>query len=251
MRNNNKIVKIPPKYLFNIGLQTMIQEPKSRTILIADDEPDILEIISFNLSAEGYLVITAANGNQALELAKQHKPDLIILDVMMPGKSGLEVCRYLRSLPEFDDTIIIFLTALNDDSTEIKGLETGGDDYINKPISPRVLISRVNALFRRIVKETGSVLQIGELSIDREKYIVTLKDEDIILARKEFELLALLASKPAKVFLRDEILRNVWGTDVIVGDRTIDVHIRKIRQKLGDDCITTVKGVGYKFNVIL
>ncbi|HEY8661957.1 MAG TPA: response regulator transcription factor [Hanamia sp.] len=227
----------------------MTQETKARTILIADDEPDILEIISFNLQAQGYNVITANNGNEAIELAKTHKPDLIILDVMMPGKSGFEVCKVLRVLPGFENTIILFLTALNDDSTQIKGLETGGDDYITKPISPKVLISRVNAHFRRIIKETGSILQIGDLSIDREKYVVTLKDEEIILARKEFELLALLASKPAKVFLRNEILHKVWGSEVIVGDRTIDVHIRKIRQKLGDDCITTVKGVGYKFQM--
>ena len=227
----------------------MTPETKVRTILIADDEADILEIISFNLKSEGYNVICASNGNEAVEFAKMYKPDLVILDVMMPGKNGFEVCKILRSNKEFENTIIIFLTALNDDSTEIKGLETGGDDYINKPISPKVLISRVNALFRRIIKETGSILQIGDLSIDREKYIVTLKNEEIILARKEFELLALLASKPAKVFLRNEILDKVWGTEVIVGDRTIDVHIRKIRQKLGDDCISTVKGVGYKFKL--
>ena len=227
----------------------MTHDTKARTILVADDEPDILEFISYNLHTEGYQVITAKNGNEAIELAKLHKPDLVILDVMMPGKTGFEVCKILRLLPAFENTIIIFLTALNDDSTQIKGLETGGDDYITKPISPNVLLSRVNALFRRIIKETGSVLQIGDLLIDREKYIVTLKNEEIILARKEFELLALLASKPAKVFLRDEILRKVWGTEVIVGDRTIDVHVRKIRQKLGDDCITTVKGVGYKFQM--
>lgn len=227
----------------------MALETKARTILIADDEPDILEIINFNLSAEGYRIITATNGNQALESAKLYKPDLIMLDIMMPGKSGLEVCKILRSNKEFDNTIIIFLTALNDDSTEIKGLEMGGDDYINKPISPRVLKSRVNALFRRIVKETGNILQIGDLAIDRERYMVTLRNEQTTLARKEFELLALLASKPAKVFLRNEILSKVWGSDVIVGDRTIDVHIRKIRQKLGDDCIATVKGVGYKFKL--
>ncbi|HEV2830839.1 MAG TPA: response regulator, partial [Hanamia sp.] len=225
----------------------MTPETKARTILIADDEPDILEIISYNLQAEGYEVITAKNGNEALELAKHNKPDLIILDVMMPGKTGFEVCKILRTLPSFQETVIIFLTALNDDSTQIKGLETGGDDYLTKPISPKVLISRVNALFRRIIKETGSVLQIGDLLIDREKYMVTSNDREIILAKKEFELLALLTSKPAKVFLRNEILNKVWGTEVIVGDRTIDVHIRKIRQKLGDDCITTVKGVGYKF----
>ena len=227
----------------------MLQDSKPRTILIADDEPDILEIINYNLSEEGYKVITAKNGNEAIELAKLHQPDLIILDVMMPGKTGFEVCKILRNLPGFQHTIIIFLTALNDDSTQIKGLETGGDDYITKPINPGVLSSRVNALFRRIIKETGSVLQIGDLQIDREKYIVTSRNEEIVLARKEFELLALLASKPSKVFLRNEILHKVWGTDVIVGDRTIDVHIRKIRQKLGDDCITTVKGVGYKFQV--
>ena len=185
------------------------------------------------MQAEGYEVITAKNGNEAVELAKHNKPDLIILDVMMPGKTGFEVCKIFRTLPAFEKTIIIFLTALNDDSTQIKGLETGGDDYLTKPISPKVLISRVNALFRRIIKETGSVLQIGDLSIDREKYMVTSKNREIILARKEFELLALLASKPAKVFLRNEILHKVWGTEVIVGDRTIDVHIRKIRQKLG------------------
>jgi len=227
----------------------MIPETKARTILIADDEPDILEIIHFNLEAQGYNVINASNGNQAVELSKSYKPDLVILDVMMPGKTGFEVCEILRANKEFEKTIIIFLTALNDDNTQIKGLETGGDDYITKPISPRVLISRVNALFRRIVKETGSILQIGDLSIDREKYIITLRNEEIILARKEFELLALLSSKPAKVFLRNEILDKVWGTEVIVGDRTIDVHVRKLRQKLGDDCITTIKGVGYKLNI--
>ncbi len=227
----------------------MAQETKPRTILIADDEPDILEIIKYNLQSEGYEVITAKNGTEATELAKLHKPDLIILDVMMPGKSGFEVCKLLRLDAQFENTIIIFLTALNDDSTQIKGLETGGDDYLTKPISPKVLLSRVNAHFRRIIKETGSLLQIGDLTIDREKYIVTAKNEEIFLARKEFELLALLASKPSKVFLRNEILHKVWGTDVIVGDRTIDVHIRKIRQKLGDDCITTVKGVGYKFQM--
>ncbi|MEO6188548.1 MAG: response regulator transcription factor [Ginsengibacter sp.] len=227
----------------------MAQEIKPRKVLIADDEPDILEIVSFNLQLEGYETITAKNGNEALELAKIHKPDLIILDVMMPGKTGFEVCKILRTLPAFQDTIIIFLTALNDDTTEIKGLETGGDDYITKPISPKVLMSRVNALFRRIVKETGAVLQIGDLKIDREKYAVTFNNEEVTLARKEFELLALLTSKPSKVFLRNEILNKVWGTDVIVGDRTIDVHVRKIRQKLGADCITTVKGVGYKFQV--
>ena len=216
-------------------------------ILIADDEPDIIEIISYNLESEGYTIITAKNGNEAIQKAKSHNPDLIILDMMMPGKTGIEVCKLLRSKPEFRQTLIIFLTALNDESTEIKGLESGADDYITKPISPKVLVSRVNALFRRITNDSPNILQVGDLHIDREKYLVINKKEEIILARKEFELLALLASKPAKVFLRNEILQKVWGTEVIVGDRTIDVHIRKIRQKLGDEFITTVKGVGYKF----
>lgn len=227
----------------------MPSEKNSRTILIADDEPDILEILSFNLEDEGYDVITATNGNQAIELAKANHPALVILDVMMPGKTGFEVCKILRTLPEFVNTLIIFLTALNDDPTEIKGLESGADDYITKPISPKVLRSRVNALFRRVPRESDNVMQVGDLKIDREKYIVTLDEEEIVLARKEFELLALLTSKPSKVFLRSEILNKVWGTDVIVGDRTIDVHIRKIRQKLKKDYITTVKGVGYKFQL--
>jgi len=168
---------------------------------------------------------------------------------MMPGKNGMEVCNLLRMQPAFKDTLIVFLSALSDESTEIRGLETGADDYLSKPISPKVLLSKVNSLFRRLNKEGGDLLQIGDLTIDREKYITNYQGNDIILARKEFELLALLASKPGKVFLRNEILNQVWGTEVIVGDRTIDVHIRKIRQKLNLDCITTVKGVGYKFEL--
>lgn len=217
-------------------------------ILIADDEPDILEIISFNLIAEGYEVYMANNGEEAIQEAKKQLPDLIILDLMMPRKNGFEVCKILRMLPSFKDTIIIFLTALNDESTEIRGLESGADDYVTKPISPLVLVSKVNAIFRRIPK-SNTTLQLGDLIINRENYSVTYKNEEIILARKEFELLALLTSRPEKVFLRNEILLQVWGTEVIVGDRTIDVHIRKIRQKLGDDCISTVKGVGYKFQL--
>jgi two-component system alkaline phosphatase synthesis response regulator PhoP len=220
-----------------------------KKILIADDEPDILEIIQYNLQNEGYEVLTAKNGNEAIEQAKRFGPDLIILDIMMPGKNGIEVCNILRMQPAFNDTLIIFLTALSDEGTEVKGLETGADDFITKPVSPKVLVSKVNALFRRVNKEDNGILQIGDLIIDREKYIVTYQDNDIILARKEFELLALLAGKPGKVFLRNEILNQVWGTEVIVGDRTIDVHIRKIRQKLNLDCITTVKGVGYKFDL--
>ena len=218
-------------------------------VLIADDEPDILEIIQYNLQNEGYEVVAVKNGNDAIDQAKIFQPDLIILDIMMPGKNGIEVCNILRMQPAFKETLIIFLTALSDEGTEVKGLETGADDFITKPVSPKVLVSKVNALFRRLNKEDTGILQIGDLKIDREKYIVNYLGADIILARKEFELLALLASKPGKVFLRNEILNQVWGTVVIVGDRTIDVHVRKIRQKLSLDCITTVKGVGYKFDL--
>jgi two-component system alkaline phosphatase synthesis response regulator PhoP len=220
-----------------------------KKILIADDEPDILEIIQFNLEAEGFEVYTAKNGNEAIDAAKKHLPDLIILDIMMPYKNGIEVCNILRLQPIFKETLIIFLSALSDETTEIKGLETGADDYLTKPISPKILISKVNALFRRLNKEVSTIIQVGDLEIDREKYIIRYKGDEIVLARKEFELLALLASKPGKVFLRNEILSQIWGTEVIVGDRTIDVHIRKIRQKLDLDCISTVKGVGYKFEM--
>ena len=220
-----------------------------KKILIADDEPDILEIIQYNLQNEGYEVIAVKNGNEALDQAKKFQPDLIILDIMMPGKSGIEVCNLLRMQPAYNETLIIFLTALSDEGTEVKGLETGADDYLTKPISPKILLSKVNALFRRVNKPVTGVVQIGDLKIDREKYIINYQGNNIILARKEFELLALLAGKPGKVFLRNEILNQVWGTEVIVGDRTIDVHIRKIRQKLNLDCITTVKGVGYKFDL--
>lgn len=221
----------------------------SKKILIADDEPDILEIIQFNLKAEGFEVVTAKNGDEAVEQARRHQPQLIILDVMMPGKTGIDVCHILRQQPEFKSTLIVFLSALSDESTELTGLEIGADDYLTKPISPKILISKVHALFRRLpeTESNNNVIQLGDLRIDREKYMVNLAGEDIVLARKEFELLALLASRPGKVFLRNEILNQVWGTEVIVGDRTIDVHIRKIRQKLNVDCITTVKGVGYKF----
>jgi two-component system alkaline phosphatase synthesis response regulator PhoP len=225
-------------------------ETKGKKILIADDEPDILEIVQYNLAREGYQVVAAKDGDEALMKARAEHPDLIILDIMMPKKNGVEVCEILRTQPIFKDTLIIFLTALNDESSHIKGLETGADDYVTKPISPRVLISRVNALFRRITKEPGNkVLQFDNLVIDPVKFEVVVNGESIMLAKKEFELLYLLAAKPGRVFLRNEILNQVWGNDVIVGDRTIDVHIRKIRQKLGMDCITTVKGVGYKFDL--
>lgn len=218
-------------------------------ILIADDEPDILEILEFNLGAEGYEIQTAKSGIEAIEKARSFNPDLIILDIMMPGLTGIEACKALRKMPEFSETLIIFLTALSDEKTEIAGLETGADDYITKPVSPKVLVSKVNSLFRRLNKEEVPIIQVGELTIDREKFRVQFRDKETILARKEFELLSLLASKPGKVFLRNEILNQIWGTEVIVGDRTIDVHIRKIRQKLDLDCIKTVKGVGYKFEL--
>jgi two-component system alkaline phosphatase synthesis response regulator PhoP len=222
-----------------------------KKILIADDEPDILEILKFNLEKEGYLVTTAKNGVEAIEKAKIIHPDLIILDIMMPLKNGIETCQQLRTIQEFKNTLIIFLTAISDDTTEVKGLETGADDFIKKPVKPAVLISKVNSLFRRMVKEEeeSGDISVGDLTINREMYSVVLKGNEITLARKEFELLSLLASKPGKVFLRNEILSQIWGTEVIVGDRTIDVHIRKIRQKLDLDCITTVKGVGYKFEI--
>ncbi|MFT4205050.1 MAG: response regulator transcription factor [Chitinophagaceae bacterium] len=217
-------------------------------VLIADDEPDILDIISFNLKKEGYDVVTAVDGDDALQKAKENVPDLIILDIMMPHKSGIEVCEILRTQPQFQETMIIFLTALSDENTHIKGLDTGADDYISKPISGKLLTSRVNALFRRKNKESEKALQVGNITIDPVRFVVSVGDEQVILAKKEFELLYLLASRPGRVFLRNEILQQIWGVDVIVGDRTIDVHIRKIRQKLGVDCIVTVKGVGYKFS---
>ena len=224
-------------------------EESVKKILIADDEPDILEIISYNLRKEGYEVYTAADGNEALEKARHHHPDLIILDIMMPKKTGVEVCQILRTQPEFSQTLIIFLTALSDEAVQIKGLESGADDYLTKPVSPKVLISRVNAIFRRIKQEPveNKRIRIGNFSIDPASYLVTIDNREVTLAKKEFELLYLLASKPGRVLLRNEILSQVWGSEVIVGDRTIDVHIRKIRQKLNTDCITTVKGVGYKF----
>ncbi|MEY4661119.1 MAG: hypothetical protein RLZZ42_1071 [Bacteroidota bacterium] len=222
----------------------------AKKILIADDEPDILEIISYNLVMNGYDVETAKDGDQAIQKAKQFNPDLIILDIMMPKKNGIEVCKILRSQPAFEQTLIVFLTALNDELSHVKGLELGADDFITKPISPKIMISKVNAFFRRLNKpDDSSGISIGDLRIEPEEYMVYLKNEPISLAKKEFELLQYLASKPGRVFLRTEILNQIWGSDVIVGDRTIDVHIRKIRQKLGLDCITTVKGVGYKFEL--
>jgi two-component system alkaline phosphatase synthesis response regulator PhoP len=224
-------------------------EPKLGKVLIVDDEKDILQILKYNLELHGYEVQTAENGVVALEKNKSFKPDLILLDVMMPHKDGIETCKELRANPENDETIIIFLTALSDERSEIRGLEIGADDYIAKPIKPKLLISRVHSAFRRINKDDSKILSFPDLEINREKFIVVFKGQDVNLPRKEFELFALLASKPGRVFLRNEILEKVWGFDVIVGDRTIDVHVRKIRQKLNADFIHTVKGVGYKFEI--
>jgi two-component system alkaline phosphatase synthesis response regulator PhoP len=219
-------------------------------ILIADDEPDIIEIISFHLMKAGFDIATARDGSEAIEKAKQFEPDCIILDVMMPKRTGFEVCEYLRSNSQFDKTLIVLLTALNDEASHIKGLELGGDDFVSKPISPKVLVSRITALFRRIQPAAGDskIVTTNGLTIDPAQYRTALNGVPYVLAKKEFELLYLLAAQKGRVFLRNEILSQVWGNDVIVGDRTIDVHIRKIRAKLGIDCITTVKGVGYKFD---
>lgn len=217
-------------------------------ILIVDDEPDILEFISYNLKREGYEVYVSNNGKEAIQTAKKVKPELIILDVMMPDLDGIETCRLIREDEALKNTLIAFLTARNEDYSQIAGFEAGADDYINKPIKPRVLISRIQALLRRHSGESAqNEIKVAGLSINREKYIVTQDGVEHNLPRKEFELLSLLASKPGKVFTRDDILKQVWGGQVVVGDRTIDVHIRKLREKFGDGCIKTVKGVGYKF----
>jgi two-component system alkaline phosphatase synthesis response regulator PhoP len=224
-------------------------ETRGRKVLIADDEPDIVDILKYNLEKEGYQVTTAKNGDEAIERARLVQPDLIILDMMMPRKNGMEVCEILRAQDAFKETLIMFLTALNDESTQLRGFSTGADDYVSKPVSTSVLVSKVNALFRRVKKQEQKIITIDNLIIDPERFVVEVNNTEVTLAKKEFELLYLLASKPGRVFLRNEILNQVWGNEVIVGDRTIDVHIRKIRQKLGIDCITTVKGVGYKFEL--
>jgi len=218
-------------------------------ILLVDDEPDILEIIGYNLSKEGYQVITAENGLKAVKKAKKEKPNLIILDVMMPEMDGIEACEQIRKIPELDQTIITFLTARGEDYSQLAGYDAGADDYITKPIKPKVLVSKVKALLRRSNsnEDSGNIIKIGNLTIDREQYKIILDNNEIILPRKEFELLSLLTSKPNKVFKREEILDKVWGNEVVVGGRTIDVHIRKLREKIGDQSFKTVIGVGYKF----
>jgi two-component system alkaline phosphatase synthesis response regulator PhoP len=219
-------------------------------ILLVDDEPDILEFLSYNLKKEGYNVFTANNGKEAIVVAKKENPQLIILDVMMPDMDGIETCREIRELPGLKDVMIAFLTARSEDYSQIAGFEVGADDYINKPIKPRVLISRITALLRRGRSTDAAAndkVDMGGIRIDRERYVVVKDEKEINLPKKEFELLALLASKPGKVFTRDVILDKVWGGEVVVGDRTIDVHVRKLREKLGEDFIRTVKGIGYKF----
>ncbi len=224
-------------------------------ILLVDDERDILEFLSYNLEKEGFKLYTAENGVEAVEKAKEVDPHLILLDVMMPKMDGIETCELIRSIPELKNVLVAFLTARSEDYSQIAGFEAGGDDYITKPIKPKLLVSKVKALLKRYKKVDKDLLnieipaEITDIKIDKEKYVVILRGKELFLPKKEFELLNLLISKPEKVFTREEIFHNVWGDNIIVGDRTIDVHIRKLREKLGKDYIKTVKGVGYKFTV--
>jgi two-component system alkaline phosphatase synthesis response regulator PhoP len=233
-------------------MQIIDMSNNKQKILIVDDEPDILELIEYNLKKEGYQVYTATNGLEAIQSAKKNQPELIILDIMMPKLDGIETCRQLRALPEFKTTFMVFLTARSEEYSEISGFNVGADDYIAKPIKPRALISRINAILRRNAMadtEVENKIEIGDLVIDREAYLVFQRGQKVVLAKKEFELLYLLASKPGKVFTREVILNNIWEDSVVVTNRTIDVHIRKLREKLGDDYVATVKGVGYKFEI--
>lgn len=224
---------------------------KNIKILLVDDEPDILEIVGYNLSQEGYQIIKANNGKEAIRLAKKEIPHLIIMDVMMPEMDGMEACENIRKIPELQNVIIAFLSARNEDYSQVAAFDAGADDYIAKPIKPKLLVSKVKALLRRLKeeKQDSETLHVGSIVINREEYKIIKDDKEIILPRKEFELFYLLASRPGKVFKRDEILDKVWGNEVIVGGRTIDVHIRKLREKIGDDFFKTIKGVGYKFEV--
>jgi len=221
-------------------------------ILIVDDEPDILELVEYNLKKEGYQVFTATNGQEGIALAKKVHPDLIVLDIMMPKMDGIEACRLMRAIPEFKSTFMVFLTARSEEYSEIAGFNVGADDYIAKPIKPRALVSRINAILRRNASPeevSENKIEIGDLVIDRESYLVYQSGEKVVLAKKEFELLYLLASKPGKVYTRESILKNIWEDSVVVTNRTIDVHIRKVREKLGENYVSTVKGVGYKFEL--
>lgn len=217
-------------------------------ILIVDDEPDILEFVEYNLLKEGYDVYKAESGDEALKLLQNIKPHLILLDVMMPGKDGFEVCKQIRNNSKFDEVLISFLTARREDLSQISGLDAGADDYISKPIKPKLLMSRVAALLRRLPNEVETIIDLGDIIINKEEFTVTVKGKELILPKKEFELLLLLSSKPGKVFTREVIYKKIWGSDLIVGVRTIDVHIRKVREKIGDNFITTIKGIGYKFD---
>jgi len=221
---------------------------KDIKILLVDDEPDILEIVGYNLSLEGYQIVTAANGKEAVVKAKKELPHLIIMDVMMPEMDGMEACETIRKIPELSNVIIAFLTARSEDYSQVAGFDAGADDYITKPIKPKLLVSKVKALLRRLKGETqnSSTLNVAGIEINREEYKIVKDNIEIILPRKEFELFYLLASKPGKVFKREEILDKVWGNEVIVGGRTIDVHIRKLREKIGEELFKTIKGVGYK-----
>lgn len=221
----------------------------SPKVLLVDDEQDIVDLLKYNLEREGYAVSTALNGRDALKVAKSERPDLIVLDIMMPGMDGVEVCTQLRQLPEFKSTIITFLTARSEDYSQIAGFEAGADDYITKPVRPKVFVSKVKALLKRAGAErpTGQALESNGVRVDLEKVTVQVGDKEMHLPKKEFELLVLLLSKPGKVFKRDEIYSHIWGNELFVGDRTIDVHIRKLREKIGDDRIRTVKGIGYTF----
>ena len=218
-------------------------------ILLVDDEPDILEIVSYNLKNEGYTIFTAKNGVEAVEIAKKTIPHLIILDIMMPEMDGIEACEKIRATKGLEQVLITFFTARNEDYSQVAGFEVGADDYITKPIKPKVLVSKIRALLRRVKNQqtTAEKIHIGDIIIDRDAYVIIKNNEKITLPRKEFELFSLLTSKPGKVLKRDVILDTVWGSDVIVGGRTIDVHIRKLREKIGDHNFKTVKGVGYKF----
>lgn len=231
-----------------------MSEEKSK-ILLVDDEVDILEFISYNLEKEGFVVFTASNGREGLKLAEKHQPHLILLDLMMPEMDGITACEEIRKIPSLQQTLVAFLTARGEDYSQIAGFEAGADDYITKPIRPKVLVSRVKALLKRLAPASTeiepshpeSIMTFGNLMIDKERYLVKIGHEEMILPRKEFELLSLLVSKPGRVFTREEIYFSVWGENVVVGDRTIDVHIRKLREKIGNDYIKTLKGIGYKF----
>lgn len=223
----------------------------AQKVLVVDDEEPILELLKYNLEKQGYDVRTATDGQVAVDVAKKFHPDLVLLDIMMPKVDGVEACRQLRAMPELVNTYIVFLTARAEEYSEVAAFDVGADDYILKPIKPRALMSRISALFRRdsSKKNTSAQIKVGELVIDRTSYTVKLKGREINLPKKEFELLFFLAQNPNKVFSRDDLLQNIWGADVYVLSRTVDVHIRKVREKIGDDCIATVKGVGYKFNI--